>query len=137
MPPRSKILLPGRRHPPPKNRTLNLHVHLIKRVHNRLDPVLVHLRKELLDGLFCLRGGRVRGYGCAGPCSVCDCGLGRSVQKEEFDIYSTHFISQSPREKGRRRRERPGRALTSTRNEARDVVIVEAVYALEIPRQQY
>jgi hypothetical protein len=103
---RSKILLPRRRHPPPKHRTLNLHIHLIKRVHNRLNPVLVHLRKELLDGLFCLRGGRVRGYGCAGSCSICNSGLRRGMQEEEFNIYSSQFISPKPPRRGEKERGR-------------------------------
>ena len=58
----SKILLPRRRNPGPKNRTLNLHIHLIERTHNRLNPILIDLSEELLDRLFCLWGGGVCSY---------------------------------------------------------------------------
>jgi hypothetical protein len=83
----SQIFLPRRRNPRPKHRTLNLHINLIKRIHNRLDPILINLRKELLDRLFRLRRCRVRSNGRAGSSRVRNRWLGGGVEEEEFDIY--------------------------------------------------
>jgi hypothetical protein len=83
----SQVLLPSSRNSGPKNRTADLHVDLIERTHNRLYPVLVNLRKELLDCFFGLRAGRVRSYRCAsagrGRCSR----LGGRMKEHEFDIF--------------------------------------------------
>jgi hypothetical protein len=46
-------------HPLPKNRTRYWRIHLIKRIHHRLHPHIIHIQKELLDCLLRLRGRRV------------------------------------------------------------------------------
>lgn len=61
----SQKLLPSSSNPTPKHRALDLHIDLIKRTHNRLNPILIHLRKERLDRLFCRWGFGIRSYGCA------------------------------------------------------------------------
>lgn len=67
----SQELLPSSSNPTPKHRTLDLHINLIERVHNRLNPNLVDIHKEQLDSLFRLRRFRIRSYGCA--CAGCVC----------------------------------------------------------------
>lgn len=82
----SQILLPSSSNPTPKHRTLNLIINVVKGIHNRLNPILIHLRKELFDRLFCLWACGIRSYRCAG--AACG-GRGRlrgGVEEEEFDI---------------------------------------------------
>jgi len=52
----SQILLPAAATLGPEDRAAHLHVDLVEGAHDSLDPVLVHLREELLDGLLGLRG---------------------------------------------------------------------------------
>ena len=58
------------------------------------------------------------------------------MKEEEFDICSSHPISLNS-EIGGVGGEGEKREHTSAGNEAGNVVIVEAVYALEIPRIDY
>ena len=80
--PSSKILLSRRRNPLSKNGTGDLHVDRVERVHQTLDPNLVHLGKEQSNGFLRLRRGRIRRdrtrptpsccpCPCSCPCSSC------------------------------------------------------------------
>lgn len=84
--PPSQILLPRRHNPRPEDRTAHLHIDLVERVHDRLDPVLVDLREELLDRLLGLRRCWVRSDGRARARGRRGCGLRGRVEEEEFDI---------------------------------------------------
>lgn len=73
----SQILLPSGCDSGPEDRAAHLHVDLVEGAHDSLDPVLVHLREELLDGLLGLRGCWVGTDGRAGARSVGGSRLGR------------------------------------------------------------
>jgi len=53
--PSSQILFSCSSHPTSEDRTLYFHVDLVERIHDSLDPVLVHLPKKLFDCFFGLR----------------------------------------------------------------------------------
>jgi hypothetical protein len=63
-PTRSKILLRSRRDPLPKHGVQHRHVGRVERVHDRLDPHVVHVEEEVLDGV--LGGGRGGVEACEG-----------------------------------------------------------------------
>lgn len=60
--PPSQVLPPRSRNPLPKHRTPQLPLHTRKRAHDRLDPDLKHLSKELPYRLFRLRARRIIRY---------------------------------------------------------------------------
>ncbi len=45
----SEIFFTRSSNPSPEYRTLDFHINLIERTHNRLNPILIDLRKELFD----------------------------------------------------------------------------------------
>lgn len=94
-------------YPRSENRTPDLHVGLVEGIHNGLDPVVVHLHEEHLDGLLGSRARRV------GANSGRRSGRGRRgrggglVQQQELYV--------------------------AAGDEAGDVVVEELVDALEVP----
>lgn len=58
-----QILLPSSDDPLPEYRAFDLHVHFVEGIHDSLDPILVDLCKEILDGLLGSGTSGVRGDG--------------------------------------------------------------------------
>lgn len=56
----SKILPPRRRNPRLEHQTRNRHINRIKRIHNRLHPILIHIREKLPYRLLRRRARRVK-----------------------------------------------------------------------------
>lgn len=94
-----KILLPRCRYPRPKHWALDLHIDMIKRIHNCFDPILIDLSEELLDRLFRLWCSGVGSDRCAGSTRACSSWLGWLVEEKKFDIFAA--ISSTFGEKNR------------------------------------
>lgn len=82
----SQILAPSRRDARPEHRTPHFRIRLVKGAHDGLDPILVHLGKEHLDGLLGRRAGRVGADGRGRPRGAPRRGDGRLVKEEELDV---------------------------------------------------
>lgn len=97
-----QILLSCSRNPSSEHRALHLHVDVIERTHSILNPIFIHLLKELFDSLFRLRGGRVRSDGCAGSSCVRSSWLRGRMEEEEFDVCFLSVSAHYREEKGKK-----------------------------------
>jgi hypothetical protein len=75
----SEVLLPCRSDPAPEYRAFDFHIDVIKWIHDRLHPVLVHFDEKLFDCFLSLRCSRIRSDGSARPASIGSSWLERLV----------------------------------------------------------
>lgn len=104
----SQVFLARSNNPLLEDGTLHLHVGLVERTHDGLDPVFVDLEKEVLDGLFRSRAGGVGGdRGGRARSGGAGAGARGLMQQEELDV--------------------------GAGNEAGDVVVEELIDHFEVP----
>ena len=115
----SKVFLRSRSDPASKHRTRDRLVEIVKRIHDRLQPRIVHINEEVLDSLLGRRGSGIIGasvLGTAGGGTEGGTDIGRGMrvrvrQEHELDI--------------------------SAGDIAGDVVVVVSIDVLEVPFEMH
>lgn len=131
-----QVLAPGRGHPLPEDGAADFHVDAVEGAHDGLDPVLVDLEHEALDGLLGLRARGVGGDGgrcAAAAAATTDATASKAAGRAHAARGRPVAWDPAAAATGRQRLVQQEELDVGSRHEAGHVIVEELVDAFQVP----